>query len=392
MAAFAIITALLVSAIAQADHTAWQKLQCQHVRTMSDLPDLPHPYITVAREDLVERATIVPADQTRRHTAVKTYTIKSDSQDNLSNLHVVLKEFVPRPKEVIALCRELRALIVLHQDGFHPNIIPLIGVARYRQTIDRRAPWYNHAATYVMTKLAPKGALIEVDGAPEVNWLPRVFLDVAFALVHARSKNIFHGDIKPDNIVLDEDGRAQVIDWEMSYTADELGKSRFVVGTPGYIAPEGSVHDIVPFQTPVQLDFHKIQCHIMGRGLCDKSDVFSFGATLLEMIRDPQLICTRCRFDDLRETYRSENWIHDFIDCAEHCMKEEPIERPDYPDVLKEIIEAVSHISTPRPPVHTPKTDKRSRSSFDNGQLLSPPTTPPPQDHTRNVFDFPLAV
>lgn len=110
------------------------------------------------------------------------------------------------------------------------------------------------------------------------------------------------------------------------------------------------------------------------------------------MIRDPQLICTRCRFDDLRETYRSENWIHDFIDCAEHCMKEEPIERPDYPDVLKEIIEAVSHISTPRPPVHTPKTDKRSRSSFDNGQLLSPPTTPPPQDHTRNVFDFPLAV
>lgn len=65
-----------------------------------------------------------------------------------------------------------------------------------------------------------------------------------------------------DNIVLDEDGRAQVIDWEMSYTADELGKSRFVVGTPGYIAPEGSVHDIVPFQTPVQLDFHKIQWYV----------------------------------------------------------------------------------------------------------------------------------
>jgi serine/threonine protein kinase len=58
----------------------------------------------------------------------------------------------------------------------------------------------------------------------------------ALADLHARG--CVHGDIKPDNFVLTEDGRVQLIDFE---SASLVGKPPCDWGTPGFNAPEKKV-------------------------------------------------------------------------------------------------------------------------------------------------------
>lgn len=47
--------------------------------------------------------------------------------------------------------------------------------------------------------------------------------------------NVVHSDIKPDNILIDSDGRAVLTDFGIS---KHLGESTTVPGTPEYMAPE----------------------------------------------------------------------------------------------------------------------------------------------------------
>ncbi|XP_015869873.1 probable receptor-like protein kinase At5g20050 [Ziziphus jujuba] len=95
----------------------------------------------------------------------------------------------------------------------------------------------------------------------------RVAVDVAKALCylhHDCRSRVLHLDVKPENILLDENYRAIVGDFGLSKL---MGKdeSRIVTtirGTRGYLAPEW----------------------LLEHGISEKSDVYSYGMVLLEMI------------------------------------------------------------------------------------------------------------
>lgn len=95
----------------------------------------------------------------------------------------------------------------------------------------------------------------------------RVALDVAKALSylhHDCRSCILHLDVKPENILLDENHRAILADFGLSKL---MGKdeSRIVTtirGTRGYLAPEW----------------------LLENGISEKSDVYSYGMVLLELI------------------------------------------------------------------------------------------------------------
>ncbi|WVZ69816.1 hypothetical protein U9M48_018545 [Paspalum notatum var. saurae] len=93
-----------------------------------------------------------------------------------------------------------------------------------------------------------------------------IAVDVAKALAylhHECRQQILHLDIKPGNILLDADLRAYVSDFgiSMSVTRDLSWVDTRGRGTPGYMAPE-----------------------MMINALSTKSDVFSYGMTLLELV------------------------------------------------------------------------------------------------------------
>ncbi|XP_024522868.1 G-type lectin S-receptor-like serine/threonine-protein kinase At2g19130 [Selaginella moellendorffii] len=107
-----------------------------------------------------------------------------------------------------------------------------------------------------------------------LNWNQRhsIAIDVARGLTYLHEgcwEQVLHLDIKPQNILLDENLRARISDFGLSKLA-ERGKSQVVTvmrGTPGYMAPEW-----------------------LHTKVMDKTDVYSFGIVLLELVSSRRTI------------------------------------------------------------------------------------------------------
>jgi serine/threonine protein kinase len=85
---------------------------------------------------------------------------------------------------------------------------------------------------------------------------------VAEALHVAHRRNIIHGDIKPANILITTDGKTKLTDFGMARLASHEKGDTSLLGTPAYWCPE----------------------QIMGRPQDARSDIFSLGAVLYEML------------------------------------------------------------------------------------------------------------
>jgi serine/threonine-protein kinase len=86
--------------------------------------------------------------------------------------------------------------------------------------------------------------------------------DVALALGLAHRKGIIHGDVKPANILVSSDGRIKLTDFGMARLASRDLKDTPLLGTPAYWCPE----------------------QILGKPQDARSDIFSLGVVLYEMI------------------------------------------------------------------------------------------------------------
>jgi len=86
--------------------------------------------------------------------------------------------------------------------------------------------------------------------------------DVAGALAAAHRKGVIHGDVKPANILITEDGRVKLMDFGMARVAAREQSSKPLSGTPAYWCPE----------------------QIMGKPQDGRSDLFSLGIVLHEVV------------------------------------------------------------------------------------------------------------
>lgn len=90
---------------------------------------------------------------------------------------------------------------------------------------------------------------------------------VAKALAYVHSKNRLHLDIKPGNIMIDEGGRAVLIDFGASKQYDEASgenTSTLIGRTPGFAPPEQMSNNVVHFSAA--------------------TDIYALGATLYALI------------------------------------------------------------------------------------------------------------
>ncbi len=89
----------------------------------------------------------------------------------------------------------------------------------------------------------------------------RVGMEIAEGLEAAEKVGLFHGDVKPDNILFDENMNAKLVDFGIASRASQ-GQMEELWGTPYYIAPE------------------KVQKKMNSA----RSDIYSLGATLYHAI------------------------------------------------------------------------------------------------------------
>jgi len=86
-------------------------------------------------------------------------------------------------------------------------------------------------------------------------------LEAAHGLEYAEGKQIVHRDIKPDNLMLNEDGRIKIADLGLAKQG-EGGADQGIIGTPHFIPPEQA----------------------LGKNVDTRADIYSLGATFFRMI------------------------------------------------------------------------------------------------------------
>ena len=77
-------------------------------------------------------------------------------------------------------------------------------------------------------------------GQADRQTLLRYLCDAAHALGHAHRQGVLHRDVKPDNLLIDGQGRLRVTDFGLAHAegADRLTRTGAQLGTPAYMAPE----------------------------------------------------------------------------------------------------------------------------------------------------------
>ncbi|KAJ9147524.1 hypothetical protein P3X46_029676 [Hevea brasiliensis] len=157
---------------------------------------------------------------------------------------------------------EIKTLGRLH----HPNLVTLIG---YHASETEMFLVYNYLPGGNLEKF------IQERSTRAVDWriLHKIALDIARALAYLHDQcvpRVLHRDVKPSNILLDDDFNAYLSDFGLARLlgTSETHATTGVAGTFGYVAPE-----------------YAMTCRVS-----DKADVYSYGVVLLELLSDKKAL------------------------------------------------------------------------------------------------------
>ena len=172
--------------------------------------------------------------------------------DTLLRRHVAIKLFQPGfdPSAVRRFDNEVRALARL----CHPGL-----VAVYDADTEGSTP-------FVVLQLIEGGTLHEriADGPLPLEEVCRLGAGLADALAHVHAHGLVHRDVKPSNILLDEEGTPHLADFGLAHLtgATRLTRTDHLVGTAAYLAPE----------------------QVLGGEVDHPADVYALGLVLLECL------------------------------------------------------------------------------------------------------------
>nr|MBA3298252.1 serine/threonine protein kinase [Acidobacteriota bacterium] len=149
----------------------------------------------------------------------------------------------------------------------HPNILAIYDVNTH------------DGAPYVVSELLEGETLRErlTSAALPARKAIDYALQIAHGLAAAHEKGIIHRDLKPENLFVTRDGRLKILDFGLAKLIEPGFESAGPTGVPTrevHTEP-GAVMGTVGYMSPEQVRGHSVD---------HRSDIFSFGAVLYEML------------------------------------------------------------------------------------------------------------
>lgn len=144
---------------------------------------------------------------------------------------VALKMLLPRQMGSTQMAERFRLEVRALTELEHPAILPVYQVGEHQ------------GLPFFTMKLATGGTLAERQGQFAGNWraIAELMVRLAEAVQFAHEHGVLHRDLKPGNILFDDQSRAYVSDFGLAKLADteeDLTRSVDFLGTPRYVAPE----------------------------------------------------------------------------------------------------------------------------------------------------------
>jgi Tol biopolymer transport system component len=189
------------------------------------------------------------------------YKARDSRLDRTVAIKVLSTGFAARPDRLHRFEQEARAAGQLN----HPNITAVYDIGS------------TDGAPYVVQELLEGKTLRDTLTGGRLP--PRKAVDyalqIANGLAAAHEKGIVHRDLKPENIFITRDGRAKILDFGLAKLTHPYEASSGP-GAPGATATEpGVVLGTLGYMSPEQ---------VSGEPADARSDIFSFGAILYEML------------------------------------------------------------------------------------------------------------
>lgn len=165
----------------------------------------------------------------------------------------------------------------------HPHIAPILQVGRSPLKAENGSeadPASPPPYVYAIIAYVPGPTLAaqleqwrETDSWPDVPELLRLAHGLASALTAAHPVGLFHHDLRPDNVILGENGRLTLIDLGVPYVAQATAKPLDPANPP----------QALDYASPEQLE---------GKALSGPSNIYSLGIILYELLagHPPQLL------------------------------------------------------------------------------------------------------
>ncbi len=175
-------------------------------------------------------------------------------------LKVLPADMAGRPERLERFRREARAVAALN----HPNIVTLYSIEETEGI---------HLLTMELVTGTTLTEKIPAHGMP-LDQLLDLAIPVADALAAAHERRIAHRDLKPDNVMVDDEGRVKMLDFGLAKLIAKpvANDSATLTAT---LTQAGGIVGTVPYMSPEQ---------VLGRSADTRSDIFSFGVMLYQMV------------------------------------------------------------------------------------------------------------
>jgi len=149
--------------------------------------------------------------------------------------------------------REAQAVARLN----HPNIVSIHDIGKENEKQFFVLEFVDGMSLRDLLRTYPEGKC-------DIQTVLRMGIDVCSALQYAHSQGVLHRDVKPENILITDEGTAKLMDFGLAKMLGQPGITQegMIVGTVAYVAPEIA----------------------LGKNADPRSDLYSFGAVLYETV------------------------------------------------------------------------------------------------------------